>query len=130
MSWTNLKRRCWLRWCKMTGAYQVGEKTRDLAYIDRRDLCQNLNQLESRFTDFHRAVKMRHMEIDAEINRARSRMSELMEDKLRVQRETIMDLRQETVKVKDELSALNDEVDLMQKRLTSLESPPVEKISG
>ena len=130
MSWSSFKRRCWIRWCKITGAYNVAEKARAHAWTNHRDLCQNLNQLEGTVSELRKNTKTRTANLGTDIERARQRMNELMEDKLRVQRENLMDMRQEAGKLKDEIAALNEEIELMQNRLAALENPDVEKIGG
>lgn len=130
MNWDSIKRALWIRWTKMTGAYQAYDKGRMRAYIDRRDLCQNLNQLESNVTEFRQGVKLKIKNIDAMIVRVRERMYELMEDKLRVQRESLMDARQENQRLREEVLELTDKVDLMAKRLARAEKPAVKKIGG
>lgn len=125
-----LRSKLWGWWTHFTGAFQALDASRKRAYIDRRDLCQNFNQLESTVTDLRRDTKKRNDQLESAIKAARERMAELMEDRLRVQRESLMDARQENLKLVDEVAGLKEEIELMQNRLAHLESPAVEKIGG
>lgn len=117
-------------WFRFTGAEQAYKKMREMAWTDRQDLCQTVNQLESTVTDLRRATKQRNLELQADIDRARGRTIELSEEKIKVQRENLMDARREIADLKGIVERVSDDLVFAQNRLERLERPSPSKIGS
>ena len=120
----------WRKWTRFTGASWAEKLAFRITTMTKRDLCQNFNQLESRVTDISRAVRNNTNELKVAISTNSQSTRNKFEERLAVQRETIVDMKGEISRQRGEITALNEEISSMSIRLEQLEAPSPEKISG